>query len=254
MQSEQPITSVPIAVGLDTRVLQVVGVAEGDFLKQGGAQTRFSSRVDPAGHIPMTATRAGDGGATAPGVVATISFRTLVPTDASRIPLLTAAPVGSGGRSVPAPLPPAHTCRHLPLRGLYPDRFAGDARYSRRACHRDDSGRAGRGATRQGTGITLGTGTDVLKLGAGLDPATTQRARRLRVPEGRPRPAAHPTGQPRRRISAASLAAHLHLNAPSCGARLVNMYWPAAYKAFPKAAVRQNGSARTIATYRWGAF
>jgi general secretion pathway protein D len=66
MQSEQPITSVPIAVGFDTRVLQVVGVAEGDFLKQGGAQTRFSSRVDPAGHILMTATRASDGGATAP--------------------------------------------------------------------------------------------------------------------------------------------------------------------------------------------
>lgn len=108
MQADQAIVSLPIAVGFDNRTLQVVGVTEGEYLRQGGAATNFSSRVDPNGQILMTAARSGEGGATATGVVATISFRALTAADSSRIQLLTATPVGMGGRFVsvapPAPL------------------------------------------------------------------------------------------------------------------------------------------------------
>jgi len=114
MQSDQPITSLPMAVGFDNRVLQVTGITEGDFLKQGGAQTSFTSRVDPNGQILMTGTRTGDGGATNASSVATITFRALAPADASRIQLLTIAPVGLAGRSIAAALPMPHNVQVQP--------------------------------------------------------------------------------------------------------------------------------------------
>lgn len=114
MQSDQPVTSLPMAVGFDNRLLQVTGITEGDFLKQGGAQTSFTSRVDPNGQILMTGTRTGDGGATNASSVATVTFRALAPADASRVQLLTIAPVGLAGRSIAAALPLPHTVQIQP--------------------------------------------------------------------------------------------------------------------------------------------
>jgi general secretion pathway protein D len=114
MQSDQPVTSLPIAVGFDSQVLQVTGVTEGEFLKQGGAQTSFSSRVDPSGQILVTGSRSGEGGATVAGIVANINFRALVPTDAARIQLLTVTPIGLAGRSVSVPISAPHTVQVQP--------------------------------------------------------------------------------------------------------------------------------------------
>jgi general secretion pathway protein D len=106
MQSTQPVVSVPMAVSFDARVFQVVSVAEGDFLKQGGAQTNFTSRVDPSGQILITGTRSGDSGATAPGAMAIINLRVLAaPSPEARFQVLTVAPVVLGGKSISAPLP-----------------------------------------------------------------------------------------------------------------------------------------------------
>ena len=77
MQAEQPVVSVPIAIGFDPRLLQVVDVSEGGFLRQGGAQTSFSYRVDPGGQVVMTATSSGNAGATAPDAIVTMNFRAL---------------------------------------------------------------------------------------------------------------------------------------------------------------------------------
>jgi general secretion pathway protein D len=74
MQADQPVVSVPLAIGFDPRLLQVADVSEGGFLRQGGAQTSFSFRVDPAGQVLMTATRSGSGGASAADAIATIEF------------------------------------------------------------------------------------------------------------------------------------------------------------------------------------
>jgi general secretion pathway protein D len=110
MQSDQPVVSVPMAVEFDPRLLQVTSVSEGDFMRQGGAHTSFASRVDPNGQILMTGTRAGDTGATAPGSVVTINFRVAAAlSPETQIQLLTIAPIGLGGRSVPVPLPAPHS-------------------------------------------------------------------------------------------------------------------------------------------------
>ncbi|MFA6072299.1 MAG: secretin N-terminal domain-containing protein, partial [Janthinobacterium sp.] len=78
MQSDQPVVNVPLTIGFDSQILQVVNVAEGIFLKQGGAQTTFNYQVDPKGQITTSDVRS-LGGASSPGNVLTISFQALAP-------------------------------------------------------------------------------------------------------------------------------------------------------------------------------
>jgi general secretion pathway protein D len=112
LQSDQPLVSVPLAVGFDARMLQVTSVAEGEFMRQGGAQTSFASRVDPSGQVLVTGTRSSDTGATALGVFATLNFRaTAAVTPEARVQVLTVAPIGVGGRSVTASPAPPHAVR-----------------------------------------------------------------------------------------------------------------------------------------------
>jgi general secretion pathway protein D len=107
MQADRPVVSVPLAIAFDPRLLQVIDVGEGGFLRQGGAQTSFSYRIDPAGQVLMSATRSGSGGATAADALATISFRALA-AGTARVDLVTIAPVGSGGSTINALAPGAH--------------------------------------------------------------------------------------------------------------------------------------------------
>jgi general secretion pathway protein D len=106
MQSTQPLISVPMALGFDPLAFQVVSLAEGDFLKQGGATTNFTSRIDPSGQILITGTRNGDTGATAAGSMATINLRVLgAPGKEAPFKVLALSPVALGGKSINAPLP-----------------------------------------------------------------------------------------------------------------------------------------------------
>lgn len=114
MQSDEPVRSLPVTLGFDSQVLQVVRVTEGDFLKQGGAQTEFSHQVDPKGQILMTGSSSGDGGGSALGAVATVTFRSLKAADASDIQVLSAAPVGASGRAVNVASPAVQTVRVQP--------------------------------------------------------------------------------------------------------------------------------------------
>lgn len=115
MQSDQPIVSLPMAVSFDARALQVISVTEGDFLRQGSAQTSFATRVDPSGQILITGTRAGNAGATVPGNVATINFRVISATEPqTRVQLLTVAPIALGGRGAQVALPPPLEIRLSP--------------------------------------------------------------------------------------------------------------------------------------------
>jgi general secretion pathway protein D len=107
VKPEQAIVGFPVTISFDPNTLQVMSMTEGDLLKQGGATTSFTSRFDPNGQIILTGVRSGGNGATAPGTFATISFRALAPTDASRIQVLDIAPTGLSGQPViTAPLAP----------------------------------------------------------------------------------------------------------------------------------------------------
>jgi general secretion pathway protein D len=113
MQADQPVVSVPLAIGFDPRLLQVANVSEGGFLRQGGAQTSFNFRVDPAGQVLITATRAGGGGASAADAIATIEWRALA-AGAARVELITIAPVGAGGATINAVVPAAYALTITP--------------------------------------------------------------------------------------------------------------------------------------------
>lgn len=109
MQADQPVVSVPLAIGFDTKTLQITSVSEGEFLKQGGAQTSFASRVDPSGQILITGTRSGETGAASPAVFATINLKAIAASTAgSRLQLLTISPVVLGGKGINSPVPLPH--------------------------------------------------------------------------------------------------------------------------------------------------
>ena len=112
MHSDQPVMSVPVTLGFDPAVLQVVSVSEGDFLSSGGASTTYSQRIDPAGRVQVTTSRAKTmPGATSPGSVVNLSVKALATTAESggaQLQVLSATPLGALGQPVglapPAPL------------------------------------------------------------------------------------------------------------------------------------------------------
>lgn len=114
VQSGQPVTSVPVAITFDDKVFQASGVAEGGFLRQGGAHTSFTSKVDTAGRLLITGTRTDNGGAAGSGDFASISFRALAPASASAIRLLAVAPVGLEGGAIAARSPAPHVVQVAP--------------------------------------------------------------------------------------------------------------------------------------------
>jgi general secretion pathway protein D len=106
LESQQPVSDLAMTVGFDTKALQVTGVTEGDFLKQGGAQTTFASQVDPGGQVVIKAKRASDGGlggASGPGPVATISFRAIAPADSAKVQLNALTPADANGKAIATP-------------------------------------------------------------------------------------------------------------------------------------------------------
>ncbi|MBT9520766.1 MAG: general secretion pathway protein GspD [Dechloromonas sp.] len=97
----EPITGVPLALGYDPKMVEVVSITEGDFLKQGGGTTSFSSRIDKAsGQVFATVTRTAAGGATSPGTIANVTLRALAPTQDSKLRVTAVAPIGMGGRAI----------------------------------------------------------------------------------------------------------------------------------------------------------
>jgi len=102
LQSDQAITSVPMKIGFDPKVLQVVSVNEGIFMKQGGATTNFSQQIDPKGVISMSNTRS-LGGASSPGGFATVVFRAIAASEATPIQVLSIDPLGMAGRPLAVP-------------------------------------------------------------------------------------------------------------------------------------------------------
>lgn len=109
IQPGEAVTGVPFAIAFDPKVLEVVSVTEGDFLKQGGSATNFSNRVDKgSGQIFATITRSASQGATAAGTIATVNFRALAPAANARIQFNALAPIGAGGKAITVTPPAPH--------------------------------------------------------------------------------------------------------------------------------------------------
>ncbi|WP_240702383.1 secretin N-terminal domain-containing protein [Trinickia terrae] len=105
MQADQPVTSVPATVTFDSTKLQFTGVTEGDFLKQGGAPTSFSSRLGQGGQLTLADTATGGAGASAQGTFAVLTFRALAPAAQTAIKVQPGAVTSAGGAAVAASPP-----------------------------------------------------------------------------------------------------------------------------------------------------
>src|SRR5882724_662118 len=104
VNSQGALRGLPILIGFDPQLLQVVSVQEGDFFKQSDGATNFSHRIDPAqGKVFVATVRqnaaGNDAGINGTGGLVTVTFKALKPsgtsaatTGATRIQLLSATP------------------------------------------------------------------------------------------------------------------------------------------------------------------
>ena len=115
LQTAEPVSSVPLSLSYDARILEVVAVNEGTLLRQGGGRTGFSSRVDRGtGQIFASVTRTDDGGATGSGSLVSVTFRALAPAPEVPTSLTTITPVVVGGASLNLSMPAPHNLAVLP--------------------------------------------------------------------------------------------------------------------------------------------
>lgn len=120
LQSGVPLAGLPALIAYDPQLLQAAQVQEGDYLKQGGAVTQFSHRLDAAqGKIFAAAVRqaptAGAAGINGVGSVVSITFKALKPTPAgavAAVQLLSLTP--EPAPAAPLKLPLEHGIRIVP--------------------------------------------------------------------------------------------------------------------------------------------
>ncbi|AUT74969.1 secretion type II protein gspD [Paraburkholderia hospita] len=109
MQADQPVTSASATVSYDVSKLQFTGVTEGDFLKQGGAQTSFSNRVAQGGQLILADSSPGGTGGSAQATFAVLSFKALAPAAQTSIQVQPGSVLGAGGQTVTMPPPSAYS-------------------------------------------------------------------------------------------------------------------------------------------------
>lgn len=117
INSQQALRGLPMLLGFDPQVLQVVSVQEGGFFKQSNGQTSFTQGVDPAqGRVFVALVRqssaGNDAGINGTGELVSVTFKALKATSVTRVQLLSAtlefAPVA------PLALPIEHSLRVVP--------------------------------------------------------------------------------------------------------------------------------------------
>nr|WP_257644021.1 secretin N-terminal domain-containing protein [Luteimonas salinisoli] len=88
----QAIEQIPLLIGFDPKVLQVVGIEEGMFMSQGGGQSSLAQQVNLSdGKIMATATRQGSA-VSGQGSLLQITFKAMAASDKAEVKLLSATP------------------------------------------------------------------------------------------------------------------------------------------------------------------
>lgn len=109
-QTDTKIVSVPFRINFDPSTLEVVEVAEGDFMNQNNVQTTFSQDVDQAGGlITLSVTQPGQNGISGTGRLATITFKAIAASPQSQITVSPQSATDMAGQQLPAALPATHT-------------------------------------------------------------------------------------------------------------------------------------------------
>lgn len=109
INSQGAVRGLPLLVGFDPSVLQVINVQEGDFLKQANGQTAFNNRVDPAqGKIFVAAVRqnttGSDAGVNGAGNVMMVNFKAIKAAPAAKVQLLSITPEPAASNPIAVPV------------------------------------------------------------------------------------------------------------------------------------------------------
>lgn len=117
VNSQQALRGMPVLIGFDPQVIQVVSVQEGDFFKQGKAQTTFSQRVDPLQGKAFVAlvrqsASSSDTGINGAGSLVSVTFKALTATSAAKLQLLSVTPEPAPSSQVALPI--EHAVRIVP--------------------------------------------------------------------------------------------------------------------------------------------
>ncbi len=104
-RSDTPLSDFPLTLTYDPSALQHVATNEGDFMRQGGAPSQFTSRPEPAGQVAVGLSKPGGGGASGSGVLVSFTFRALAAASPTSLSLSGVTAAASGGGSVPVQAP-----------------------------------------------------------------------------------------------------------------------------------------------------
>lgn len=103
-RSDSPVADLPLTLTYDPSALQHMATNEGDFMRQGGAPSQFTSRPEPAGQVAVGLSKA-NGGASGSGVLVSFTFRALAAASPTTLALSGATASAPGGGSVPVQAP-----------------------------------------------------------------------------------------------------------------------------------------------------
>jgi len=104
-RSDTPLSDFPLTLTYDPSALQHMASNEGDFMRQGGAPSQFSSMPEPAGQVAVGLSKPGGAGASGSGVLVSFAFRGLATASPTSLSLSGATASASGGGSVPVQAP-----------------------------------------------------------------------------------------------------------------------------------------------------
>lgn len=108
-QAGARVASVPMQISFDGTALEVVEVSEGEFLKQGSAQTTFVPTINqPNGQIDVEHAQLGGEGASGRGSLARITFKVIAARPQSQISVAVPQSADAAGASLPVTLPAPH--------------------------------------------------------------------------------------------------------------------------------------------------
>ncbi len=112
VRGDEPVSAVSLTMGLDLAAVQLVGVSEGTFLRQGGAAADFTSQIDARGQLVVSTRRTGGGagsGASLEAPLLTLQLKVIArPADGvTRVQMIDFVATGAGARGNLSPALPA---------------------------------------------------------------------------------------------------------------------------------------------------
>lgn len=106
VQSDAPITDIPLNMGFDPQVFEFVGSSAGDFMRQDGQTPQDRASTDGSGKLSLAVSRSDEVGAKGSGVLHILTMRAIAPSSQTKLEVAPGTASGPGGSSIAVEPPP----------------------------------------------------------------------------------------------------------------------------------------------------